>query len=226
MNKSRPPHAHAEQGAPVQRTRPAPPMQPPACTAPHAVGPVLRAQQDGRLGSCSALLAVQHWTGSVAMAGAFWLAERVPKQPTLSSRIQPDAADVLLGAGGHFMNGPIYVCDAQPGDVLQARPPGHQMPGVLHVGLHAAAMFRSRLWAGHAGWPVAHLPCSLLQPAQCTRCSTFWVLPRGRRVSPLPARQQKWLSLYIMAGTARDGVVWQPAGGDPGSAALPDHVGS
>ena len=28
----------------------------------------------------------------------------------------------VLNAGGHLMNGPIYVCGAEPGDVLEVLP--------------------------------------------------------------------------------------------------------
>ena len=30
----------------------------------------------------------------------------------------------LLSAGGHYMTGPIYVCGAEPGDVLEVSPLG------------------------------------------------------------------------------------------------------
>lgn len=45
-------------------------------------------------------------------------------QPSCVSAKSIRLSDKCLGAGGHYLTGPIYVCGAEPGDVLEVLPLG------------------------------------------------------------------------------------------------------
>ena len=48
----------------------------------------------------------------------------------------PFRGATAVGNGKHILTGPIYICDAQPGDKVKVR--GHTRDNVLLPGLHLA----------------------------------------------------------------------------------------